>query len=213
MAWMSARTNGFGVGRSTTSGISGRRSGRLGASLANPANACSSTRTRCWARDGFLMQHSTTPKICSNTGAPTILPTPSCSGARTKSGARFHMRTCTRSSRAVPKRLLRMASALATGWRRSCPTCRKRSSPCSPRHRAARSGRRVHPISACKACSTVSGRSSRACCLPSMAIGTTASRCRSSTRSAILWRGYRRSSGWSWFRTCSAAPVPLMICR
>ena len=53
------------------------------------------------------------------------------------------------------------ASTPATGSPPTCPTCPRRSPPCSRRPAAARSGRRARRTSASRACSTASARSSR----------------------------------------------------
>ena len=55
------------------------------------------------------------------------------------------------------------ASGPATASPPSSPTCRKRSSRCSARPRSAPCGRRARRTSACRACSTGSARSRRAC--------------------------------------------------
>ena len=51
----------------------------------------------------------------------------------------------------------------ATGSRAICPTCRRRSSRARHRRRSARCGRPARPISASRACSTASARSSPRC--------------------------------------------------
>ena len=69
----------------------------------------------------------------------------------------------TRGARASPPRSRRTASASATGSRAICRTSPRRSSRCSRPRRWARSGRPPRPISASKACSTASARSSPRC--------------------------------------------------
>ena len=87
-------------------------------------------------------------------------------------------------SRQLARRREARGAGAARGGRRarrsrvrpSSPTCPRRSSPRSAPPRSAPSGRRARRISACRACSIASARSSRPCSSPSTAISTAARR-------------------------------------
>ena len=77
---------------------------------------------------------------------------PWCSGARTRSSGACAGTRCTRKLLGPPMPCAKPACARETGWRPSCPTCRRLSSACLPRPRSARCGRPARPTSARKAC-------------------------------------------------------------
>ena len=136
-------------------------------------------------------------RTCSSAGAPTMRATRSCSGARTRSSA-----ACP--TRELHATVARVAAALAVARPARRRSRRGLHAQHARDHRrdagrgrdAARSSRRARRTSACRACSTASARSSRACSSPSTATGTTASRCRSSTRWRRSSSGCRPSSAW-----------------
>ena len=149
------------------------------------------------------MRRSTTPKICSRGGRPTIRTTRWCSGAKTRCDAVSRTPSSRRSFRVSPRGSRRTASSAAIALPRTCRTCPRRSSRCSRPRRSARSGRPARPISACKASSIASDRSNRRSFLRSMAIGTTGKRFLFWTRWPRSSTGCRRSGASSSFRISS----------
>ena len=98
--------------------------------------------------------------------------------------------------------------APATASPATCPTCRRRSSPCWRRRAWARSGRPARPISACRACSTASARSSPRCCSPPTATSTPARPIDMPREAAPNRRSScRASSAWSCVPYVAARPL------
>ena len=101
----------------------------------------------------------------------------------------------------------RPASARGTASPVSCPTCPRRSPPCSRPRRSAPSGRPPRRISASTASSIASARSSRRCSSPPMAIATPARSSTSPTSCKRRCRACRRSPARSSFPS-SVPPTP-----
>ena len=131
----------------------------------------------------------------------------SCSAARTSTARRVSHAELVRGRLAGCRGAQgTRASPRAIASPRTCRTCPRPSSRCSARRVARRDrGRRARPISACRACSTASARSSRACSSPSMATGTTARRMPIGDKVAeIVASAAHASSASSSFRTSSS---------
>ena len=136
--------------------------------------SCSSTATACRARAGFPRRGSISPRTCC-AGATTATAIVFWGEDRVKSRVTLRRALC-RSLALRAGAARGRASGPATASPATCPTCRAPSSRCWRRPASARSGRRARRISARRACSTASARSSRKCCLPPTAISTTARR-------------------------------------